>query len=100
MSALPPKANIRPRNRHVRFVPKADSCTAANSPLFNHLVGSHLHDERHGKTELLGGLEVNHELEFGGLYDRQIARLLALEDPTRVHTNLAIGICNAGCVAY
>jgi hypothetical protein len=24
MSALPPKADIRQRNRHVRFVPKAD----------------------------------------------------------------------------
>jgi hypothetical protein len=67
---------------------------------FDHLVGSHLHDQRHGKTEPLGGLEVNHELEFGGLYDRQIARLLALENPPRVHTDLAIGICNACCVAY
>src|SRR6516162_4710106 len=73
---------------------------AAKFWLLDHLVGSHLHDQRHGKTELLGGLEVNHELEFGGLYDRQIARLLALENPTRVHTDLAIGICNAGSVAY
>ena len=31
MSALPPKADIEPRSRDVRFVPKADSCTAANS---------------------------------------------------------------------
>jgi len=30
MSALPPKADITERHRHVRFVPKADSCTAAN----------------------------------------------------------------------
>jgi hypothetical protein len=29
MSALPPKADIAERDRHVRFVPKADSCTAA-----------------------------------------------------------------------
>src|SRR5262249_413714 len=29
MSALLPKADIRYRDRHVRFVPKADSCTAA-----------------------------------------------------------------------
>jgi len=29
MSALPPKADIRHCDRHVRFVPKADSCTAA-----------------------------------------------------------------------
>src|SRR5262245_30773063 len=30
-SALPPKADIDPRDRHVRFVPKADLCTAANA---------------------------------------------------------------------
>src|SRR5215469_14308225 len=29
MSALPPKADIAEGDRHVRFVPKADSCTAA-----------------------------------------------------------------------
>jgi len=31
MSALPPKADITERGRHVRFVPKADICAAANS---------------------------------------------------------------------
>ena len=29
MSALPPKADIAERDQHVRFVPEADSCTAA-----------------------------------------------------------------------
>jgi hypothetical protein len=29
MSALPPKADIRCHDRHVRFVPKADVCSAA-----------------------------------------------------------------------
>jgi hypothetical protein len=29
MSALPPKADMVQHNRDVRFVPKADSCTAA-----------------------------------------------------------------------
>jgi len=33
MSALPPKADIRQRNYHVRYGPQADSCTAAKSPL-------------------------------------------------------------------
>jgi hypothetical protein len=33
MSALPPKADIADRDRHVRFVPKADSCTATKRPL-------------------------------------------------------------------
>ena len=41
MSALPPKADIIERNRHVRFVPKADSYTATKIDLFDHLVGAH-----------------------------------------------------------
>jgi hypothetical protein len=40
MSALLPKADIDERDRHVRFVPEADSCTATNSGLFDHLVGA------------------------------------------------------------
>jgi hypothetical protein len=39
MSALPPKADIETQPRDVRFVPKADSCGAANTSLFDHLVG-------------------------------------------------------------
>src|SRR5262249_36911 len=31
MSALPPKADIDRRDRHVRFVPKAESCSAAKT---------------------------------------------------------------------
>ena len=37
MSALPPKADIGTQSRNVRFVPKADSCSAAK--LFDDLVG-------------------------------------------------------------
>ena len=43
MSALPPKADIETQSRDVRFVPKADSCTAANLlrhvPKFLRVVG-------------------------------------------------------------
>src|SRR5262245_21437006 len=35
---------------------------------------------RDGQTESLGGLEVDHELEPGGLLDGQIGRLGALEN--------------------
>src|SRR6516165_3483343 len=31
MSALPPKTDIDERDRHVRYVPKADLCTAAKA---------------------------------------------------------------------
>jgi hypothetical protein len=40
MSPLPPKADVAERNRHVRFVPKADSCTAAKRSLLDHLIGA------------------------------------------------------------
>src|SRR5215831_7838902 len=37
MSALLPKADINRRERHVRFVPKADVCTAAKRrPAYRH----------------------------------------------------------------
>ena len=49
MSALPPKADIAEHYRHVRFVPKADSCNAANQQrvLFDHLVGAAEQGNRH-----------------------------------------------------
>jgi len=39
MSALPPKADKQQIARNVRFVPKADKCTAAKLAL-HHLVGA------------------------------------------------------------
>src|SRR5262245_7572322 len=38
MSALPPRADMCGATSDVRFGPKADSCTAAKSVLFDHLV--------------------------------------------------------------
>jgi hypothetical protein len=40
MSALPPKADLAQHDRDVRFVPKADSCTATNSRLDHLVVGA------------------------------------------------------------
>ena len=39
---------------------------------------------RHGEAERLGGLEVDDQLDFRGLLDRQIGWLLALENPAGV----------------
>jgi hypothetical protein len=49
MSAITPKADIAERRRHVRFVPKADSCTAASR---------------------FGGFEIYKEFKLGRLKDR------------------------------
>jgi hypothetical protein len=40
MSALPPKADIAERGWNVRYVPQADSCTAAKPSLFHRLIWS------------------------------------------------------------
>jgi hypothetical protein len=47
MSALPPKADIAGLQFDVRFVPKADSCTAQRGLLFDHFVGAGEQRRRH-----------------------------------------------------
>jgi len=58
MSALPPKADIGESDWHVRFVPKADICSAAILPLFDHQLGVAKQRKRHGKAEGLGDFQV------------------------------------------
>jgi hypothetical protein len=48
------------------------------------LVGAGEDRWGHGETELLGGLQINDQLEGRRLLDRQIGRLGALEDPSDV----------------
>ena len=55
---------------------------------------------RHRQPELLGGLEVDHQLEFGRLLHRQIGRLRTVEDLCRVDAELAIGVYQVWAVAY
>src|ERR1700730_8071782 len=48
----------------------------------------------------VGGFEINDELEFGRLHDRQSGRLFALENPASVDTNLAKRIGQTGSIAH
>jgi hypothetical protein len=48
---------------------------ATSRLLFDHLVGEHEQVVRNSEAERIGGLEVDNEIEFGRLLDRDIARL-------------------------
>src|SRR5216684_213219 len=84
-SALPPIATINRTCRQVGSVPCADSCTAANTTsLFNHLVSAGEQRGRDSEAECFGSLEIDDQLEFGRLLDRQIGRFCASEDLVHV----------------
>ena len=72
----------------VRFVPKADIGRAIQSPRRPAVADARAH-----RAECLRGLEVNHQLEFGGCLNRQLAWFCALEDAIdiRRRTPLLIG---------
>src|SRR5216683_851448 len=53
---------------------------SAEAPLFDHLVGEGQQCRGNFQAERLSRLEIEHQLEFGWLLDRQIAGLGALED--------------------
>ena len=46
--------------------------------LFDHLVGAAKYRDWYGDTQRLGSLEVDDQLDFRGLHDREVSRLLAL----------------------
>jgi hypothetical protein len=49
-----------------------------STTLINHLVSTRQQHRRHGDAECPGRLQVDDELEFGRLHDRQVRRFLAL----------------------
>src|SRR5262245_15914438 len=71
----------------------------ARQPLFDHFVGDLLEMHGHVEAQRFGSLEVNDQLKFGWLDDREIGRLRAFENAARVNANLMIDFCKWRSVA-
>src|SRR5262245_3436327 len=84
MSALPPEADMCSAQAHVRFGPKADSCSAAKRSLFDHLVGAGENRRWNCQAERLGRFKIDHQLVFIRRLHWQISWLLTLEDAVDV----------------
>ncbi len=61
-----------------------EQSVAAKSFLFDHLVCADEQGWRHGEAECFGRLEINNQLIYRRLLNRQIGRLGAFEDPIDV----------------
>src|ERR1035438_88801 len=103
----------RPRQRTARHISGTAGCGFSAAPAcrmflleavprdrsFDHLVGDGEQPGRQREAERLGSLEVDDQLEFDRLHDRQIGGLLALEDPPGVDSPLAVGVHDAVAIA-
>ena len=67
MSALPPKADIAERDRHVRFVPKADKVQC--SKMYRYSIISSASAERLGGTSMPSALAVLRLMTSSNLVD-------------------------------
>src|SRR6266511_6312525 len=100
MSALPSKADVDPRSCDVAKVPGSDICSAANCGLFDHLVGNGEHARGNVEAKRFCGLEIDDKLEFGRLFDRQIAGIGALENSVDVACGAAKQIAVAWSITH
>jgi len=80
------KRTRRAGGRHFRVGPELTHAPQQTASLFDHLVGGREHSGRHGEAERLRGLEVDDQLELGGLLHRQVSRFLTFENPADVDT--------------
>src|SRR5262245_33932372 len=67
---------------------------------FDHLVGGHQQLVRHREAERLHGPEIDHQLEFRGLFDWEVGRLGALEDLVHVLRGTTVHLPNIDSVGH
>src|SRR6266568_8628765 len=79
-SAYPPKAARQQTSRLVGSVPIPDSCTAAIAASFDRLVGEQQKLAGDCQPQFSRRLQIDEQLEPGGLLDGQVSWLGAFED--------------------
>src|SRR5262249_30805671 len=94
---IPPAANIA---WHPIRASSPPGLRRRRPPLVVAVAGNCEHPRRDVEAQLLGGLEIYHQLELGRQHNRQITRLLAFEDASGINASLAICFGNACSVAH
>src|SRR5262245_18002672 len=74
--------------------------SARRNLLFDHFVGAGEKRQWDFEAERLGGLEVDCQLELCRQYNRQIARLLTLEDAAGINASLPVCTVDAWRIAH
>ena len=101
MSEVPPIAAIRCIAAIGRDVPKPAVSDRSKAPsLFDHLVGAAEQRKRESNAQRLGSIEVDDQLDFHRLLNRQVSRFGAVENPAGIDGGLAICIGKTGAVAH
>src|SRR5262249_52001489 len=108
-AAAPPMRVMMSRRlmrRNPELMPKLDDTPTLEQELpeqrasrsLDQPVGKDEHIERNLQPNRLGGIEIDHQLEFHRRLHRQIAGLLALEDTVDIGRSLPIKVDKIGAV--
>jgi len=74
--------------------------TQQKAPLFDHLIGATEERDWDGEAQRPRRLEVDDQLNFGGLLDGQVGRFLAFENSARVDANQTVSVRIAASIAH
>ena len=84
-----PNGNPLPGAGAVHHINSDQSAVQQNSELFDHIVGATEQQRWHVEVQRLGGLEIDDQFKLCRRLDREVGRLLALEDAVDVLWHLA-----------